>query len=684
MSKHILVTGGAGYIGSHTVVELVQNGYKVVVVDNLVNSSYDAISRVEYIVKQPVPFYKVDIGDYDSLLKVFKTHDIGGVVHFASLKAVGESTTIPLEYYENNVGGTVNLLKVMKKSNVKTIVFSSSATVYGDATRFENMIPIPEHCPNGPTNPYGKTKYIIENILNDLHASDSTWRAALLRYFNPIGAHPSGLIGEDPLGIPNNLLPYLAQVAIGRREKLSIFGNDYDSHDGTPIRDYIHVVDLAKGHIAALNYLNKVKENEGLYRAWNLGSGKGSTVFDVYHAFCKAVGRDLPYEVVGRRAGDVLNLTANVDRANTELEWSVKLTIDDSCRDLWKWTTKNPRGYHVENYSWKLFGTEDLYRSRLHTISFPQSDFEVSLSNYGGAIQSIKKLGYEYVAGFDKLEDYKDSLNPFFGATIGRVANRISNGKFSADGIEYDLSINENGTTCLHGGADGFDKNFFFGPVILREDDRVEVKFAYVEKDGSNGFPADLVTYVNYTLTSNALDIEYEAEIPTSSPKDSTPVHLTNHSYFRVTDNDVIDGTTFKLATTKFLKVDSHLLPDGTLSDAPGALSSGLSLTSDQSFDNCFVLKTEDWKLDTRNDELVEFAMASDKKSGRSIKFSATDPSFQFYTGDGVSHERFKPRCGFCFEPGRYTDAINNREWQSQTLLRKGEKYGSYFRIEFT
>lgn len=684
MAKYILVTGGAGYIGSHTVVELVQNGYKVVIVDNLVNSSYDAVSRIEYIVKQSVPFFNVDIADYEGLLKVFQTYDIGGVIHFAALKAVGESTKIPLEYYENNVGGTINLLKVMKKSNVKTIVFSSSATVYGDATRFENMIPIPEHCPNDPTNPYGKTKYVIENVLNDLYLSDPTWRAAILRYFNPIGAHPSGLIGEDPLGIPNNLLPYLAQVAIGRREKLSIFGTDYDSHDGTPIRDYIHVVDLSKGHIAALNYLNKIEAGEGLYRAWNLGTGNGSTVFDVYHAFCKAVGRELPYEVAERRAGDVLNLTANAHRANTELGWSAALTIEDSCRDLWNWTTKNPFGYQTENYSWKLFGEEGSHRSRLHTVSFPQSDFEVSIANYGGVIQSIKKLGHNYVTGFDDLKGYKDPLNPFFGANIGRVANRIAGGKFSIGEVEFNLSKNENGVTCLHGGADGFDKNFFLGPVVRKEGEEVHLDFVYVEKDGSNGFPSDLVTHINYTLSPNGVKIEYEAEIPQSSPNDATPVNLTNHSYFKVNDNDVIDGTTFKLASNKFLTVDKDLLPDGNVSEAPKSLLSGLSLLSDESFDNCFVLENDNWKLDTRDDKLVKFALASDDKSGRSIDFYTTDPCFQFYTGDGVSHKSFKPRCGFCFEPGRYTDAINNKQWVSQTLLKKGEKYGSVYKIEFS
>ncbi len=234
----ILVTGGAGYIGSHTVIELINSGFRVIVVDNLVNASYDSISRVEYIVKKKVIFYEIDLRDSEKLSKVFDKYKIDAVIHFAGLKAVGESTKIPLEYFDNNVGGTISLLKVMKQHDVKNIVFSSSATVYGDATRFKDMIPIPEKCPTGPTNPYGHTKLVIEGIMRDIYASDNKWRIALLRYFNPIGAHQSGLIGEDPTGIPNNLLPFLAQVAIGRRQKLNVFGNDYDSHDGTPIRDF--------------------------------------------------------------------------------------------------------------------------------------------------------------------------------------------------------------------------------------------------------------------------------------------------------------------------------------------------------------------------------------------------------------------------------------------------------------
>ena len=292
--KTVLVTGGAGYIGSHTVVELIENGYEVVVVDNLSNSSYDSLSRIEILTKHHVPFYHVDLCDRAGLEPVFQDHKIDSVIHFAGLKAVGESTQIPLEYYHNNILGTLVLLELMKKYDVEKFVFSSSATVYGDATRFPDMIPIPEECPLGPTNPYGNTKLTIEFILNDLFKSQTDlWKFAILRYFNPIGAHPSGLIGEDPLGIPNNLLPYMAQVASGRREKLNVFGNDYDSRDGTPIRDYIHVVDLAKGHIAALKYLDSFETTKktGICREWNLGSGKGSTVMEVYRASARHVVR---------------------------------------------------------------------------------------------------------------------------------------------------------------------------------------------------------------------------------------------------------------------------------------------------------------------------------------------------------------------------------------------------------
>jgi len=681
MSQYILVTGGAGYIGSHTVVELIQSGYKVVIVDNLVNSSYDAVARVEYIVQQPVPFFNVDIADYDGLLKVFQEYDIGGVIHFAALKAVGESTKIPLEYYENNVGGTINLLKVMKKMNVKSIVFSSSATVYGDATRFENMIPIPEHCPNDPTNPYGKTKCVIENILHDLYNSDNTWRTAILRYFNPIGAHPSGLIGEDPLGIPNNLLPYLAQVAIGRREKLSVFGNDYKSHDGTPIRDYIHVVDLARGHIAALDYLKNIDKEKGLYREWNLGTGKGSTVFDVYNAFCKAVGRELPYEIVGRRAGDVVDLTANPTRANTELQWLAKFSIDEACRDLWKWTTENPYGYKTENYSWEYFG-EDASESRKHTVKFPE--LEVSIVNYGATIQNIKWKGHKLVNGFDTLEGYKLTENPYFGATIGRVANRIGQGKFSIGKNAYSVSQNENGSTSLHGGLNGFDKNYFLGPVVKQTSEGgITLDFVYLEKDGSNGYPADLVTYLRYSIDKSSIELDFEAVIPDSSKASATPVNLTNHSYFTVSDASTIEGTVVKSISNEYLEIDDLMIPTGKVAKFSETLLSGLKLKSVDAFDNCLVVDKDGWKLDTREDVLRLVFEATNPETNVGIQFYTTEPTFQFYTGDGVQAEGFLPRCGFCIEPGRYTDAINNEKWTPQVLLEKGQKYGSQIKYAF-
>ena len=307
--------------------------------DSLINSSLEAHQRIEQLISAKVPLEQVDLTDYEALAAVFEKYDIDAVIHFAALKAVGESSQIPLAYWSNNVGGSLNLLRLMDLHKVNKIVFSSSATVYGDATRFENMIPIPEHCPLGPTNPYGRTKETIEQVIEDYCVANPNCNAALLRYFNPAGAHPSGLLGEDPQGIPNNLLPYLAQVAIGRREYLSVFGNDYASKDGTPIRDYIHVIDLAKGHIKALEKL--AHGNIGC-RAWNLGTGRGRTVLEMIAAFSKAVGRDLPYKIQGRRAGDVLDLTANPARANVELSWKAELSIEQACADLWRFQQKNP------------------------------------------------------------------------------------------------------------------------------------------------------------------------------------------------------------------------------------------------------------------------------------------------------------------------------------------------------
>ncbi|RAL65739.1 hypothetical protein DID88_005407 [Monilinia fructigena] len=353
----ILITGGTGYIGSFTALALLEHGYRVVIVDNLYNSSVVALDRIELLCGKRPDFYQVDITNEAQLEMVFAAHpSIDSVIHFAALKAVGESSEIPLEYYRVNVGGTISLLRCMTKYDVTNIVFSSSATVYGDATRVPNMIPIPEHCPIGPTNPYGRTKSMIEDVISDhINAQRNNlknkgeryeqWNGALLRYFNPAGAHPSGIMGEDPLGIPFNLLPLLGQVATGKRQKLLVFGNDYSSRDGTAIRDYIHVVDLARGHLAALNHL---RDQQPGVRAWNLGSGRGSTVFEMVKAFSHVVGRDLPYEVVGRRAGDVLDLTANPSRANEELRWKTELTLEDACEHLWKWVHNNPQGYRQD------------------------------------------------------------------------------------------------------------------------------------------------------------------------------------------------------------------------------------------------------------------------------------------------------------------------------------------------
>jgi len=333
----ILVTGGAGYIGSHTVVELLQNGYEVVVVDNLSNSKPEALKRVKEITGKDFKFYKVDLLDRDGLEQIFKEDKLEAVIHFAGLKAVGESVSIPLKYYYNNITGTLILCELMQKYGVKKIVFSSSATVYG----MKNKSPLTEDMPLSTTNPYGSTKLMIEQILRDVYVSDNSWSIALLRYFNPIGAHESGRIGEDPNGIPNNLMPYITQVAVGKREKLSIFGNDYDTHDGTGVRDYIHVVDLAKGHLKALE---KVMKTEGV-EAYNLGTGVGYSVLDVVKNFEKATGQHIPYVIVGRRPGDVAECYADPSKAERELGWKAEKTLEDMCRDSWNWQKNNPAGY---------------------------------------------------------------------------------------------------------------------------------------------------------------------------------------------------------------------------------------------------------------------------------------------------------------------------------------------------
>ena len=334
----ILVTGGAGYIGSHTCVELLNAGYEVVVMDNLYNSSEEAVKRVEEITGKKVAFYKADLLDREATEEIFEKEQIDSVIHFAGLKAVGESVVKPLEYYYNNITGTLILCDVMRNHGVKNIIFSSSATVYGDPA----FIPITEECPKGKiTNPYGQTKGMLEQILTDLHVADPEWNVVLLRYFNPIGAHKSGRIGEDPKGIPNNLVPFIAQVAVGKRDCLGVFGDDYPTHDGTGVRDYIHVVDLAIGHVKALK---KIEEKAGV-KVYNLGTGNGYSVLDVVKAYEKACGKPIKYEIKDRRPGDIATCYADASKAKEELGWVAERGIEEMCEDSWRWQSMNPDGY---------------------------------------------------------------------------------------------------------------------------------------------------------------------------------------------------------------------------------------------------------------------------------------------------------------------------------------------------
>ena len=334
----ILVTGGAGYIGSHTCVELLNAGYDVVVVDNLYNASEKALERVEEITGKKVVFYNADIRDKEAMNDIFDKEKVDAVIHFAGLKAVGESVVKPIEYYENNIAGTLNLCDAMRNHGVKNIIFSSSATVYGDPA----FIPITEECPKGTcTNPYGWTKWMLEQILTDLHTSDPEWNVILLRYFNPIGAHKSGTMGEDPNGIPNNLMPYITQVAIGKLDHLNVFGDDYDTPDGTGVRDYIHVVDLALGHIKAVE---KVEGEDGLF-IYNLGTGIGYSVLDVVKSFEKASGKEIPYVIGPRRDGDIATCYSDPNKALKELGWKAERGLDEMCEDSWRWQSQNPNGY---------------------------------------------------------------------------------------------------------------------------------------------------------------------------------------------------------------------------------------------------------------------------------------------------------------------------------------------------
>ncbi|MGP5514406.1 UDP-glucose 4-epimerase GalE [Psychrobacter alimentarius] len=356
MKNKILVTGGSGYIGSHTCIALHQAGYEIVVYDNLSNSSREAINRVSHLIGKPIEFIKGDIRDAKALRQVFDAHQFFGVIHFAGLKAVGESVAKPLLYYNNNVSGTITLLEVMAEYDVKNLVFSSSATVYGDP----ETLPIDETAPRSCTNPYGQSKLTVEHILEDLAVSDTSWSLISLRYFNPVGAHPSGQIGEDPNDIPNNLMPYISQVAVGKLEKLSIFGNDYPTVDGTGVRDFIHVTDLAQGHVAALSYLEQQtsleehssdekisdKKNSIGFLPINLGTGKGTSVLELVAAFSKVSKQDIPYQFVSRRAGDIASCYASDDKAKDLLKWRAKLSITDMCQDTWRWQSMNPNGYN--------------------------------------------------------------------------------------------------------------------------------------------------------------------------------------------------------------------------------------------------------------------------------------------------------------------------------------------------
>ena len=339
----ILVTGGAGYIGSHTCVELLESGYEVIVIDNFSNSKPAALKRISTITGKELTFYKADLLNKEQLTTIFSNHDIDAVIHFAGLKAVGESVSLPLSYYKNNVVGTLNLCEVMQQVGVSKIVFSSSATVYGRS----ESVPFSEKLPLQATNPYGRTKQMCEEMLQDVYMSNPDWSVALLRYFNPVGAHPSGLIGEDPYGLPNNLLPFISQVAVGKLNELKVFGNNYPTHDGTGVRDYIHVVDLARGHLKALE---KVLNHSGVH-VYNLGTGKGYSVLDMINAFEHASGKIIPFQIVAKREGDIAISYADPSKAERELNWRAERKIEDMCLDTWRWQSTNPNGYEENNFS---------------------------------------------------------------------------------------------------------------------------------------------------------------------------------------------------------------------------------------------------------------------------------------------------------------------------------------------
>lgn len=673
----VLVAGGAGYIGSHTVVGLIESGYRVLVVDNLSNSSYDSIARIEALTKTRIAFQQVDLTDFEELVKIFEKYPISTVIHLAGLKAAGESTQLPLLYYHNNISTTINLLRAMAQFKVKNLVFSSSATVYGEVA--PEFIPIPENCPVAPTNPYGRTKLIAEDLLRDLYVSDRDCKFAILRYFNPIGAHPSGLIGEDPLGHPNNLLPFLAQVSTGRQKELKVFGSDYNSKDGTAIRDYIHVQDLAKAHVAALKHL--LNHSGGICREWNLGSGKGSTVLDIYNAFTKAVGKDIPHQIVGRRPGDVANLTADPTRANKELGWKTELTIDDACRDLWNWTQRNPYGYSVKNYSWSYFDDiEKDIESRLHVVKSFNGNFEVAIANYGATIVYCKLNGVPLSTGFGYERDYKRDDNPFFGATVGRIANRVGKGELKIEDSTYHLPLNEFNKTALHGGYQGYDKRLWLGPIISQDAElkKTVLEFRLIDKDGTEGYPGDLEVVVRYSINDHGdggeIGLEFEAQLAETSTRILTGVNLANHSYWNISGSDNIEGTKVQLITDQTLEVDLDLIPTGKITpnrdlDSEHRVVLG---KKDPFIDYCFVVGPQT-SLDTRSMALKEVMKATHDKTKIEFTVLTTEPAFQFYTGDYVSVEGlYGSRAGFCLETTKY---VYHPSWFIP--LKKGEVYGS-------
>ncbi|CCK72502.1 bifunctional UDP-glucose 4-epimerase/aldose 1-epimerase KNAG_0K01390 [Huiozyma naganishii CBS 8797] len=683
----VLVTGGAGYIGSHTIVELIENGYNCVIVDNLCNSSYESVARLEVLCKTHIPFYHVDLCDREPMERIFKENKIDSVIHFAGLKAVGESTEIPLKYYHNNILGTLVLLEMMQRYDVEKLVFSSSATVYGDATRFPDMIPIPEECPVGPTNPYGQTKLAIEKILADLYNSEKeTWKFAILRYFNPIGAHPSGLIGEDPLGIPNNLLPYMAQVATGRREKLNVFGNDYDTRDGTPIRDYIHVVDLAKGHIAALKYLDARQTGKGICREWNLGSGKGSTVFEVYRAFCDAVGEEIPYVVTGRRAGDVINLTAKPDRAKQELKWQTELDVATACKDNWKWATENPFGYQLKGVKADFSTHEEQYDARFITIG-ADSKFQATVANLGATLVDLKVDGESVVLGHNCEAGYLTPDTCYAGATVGRYANRIAHGKFQLDGEKYQLTIN-NGVNCNHGGPGSFHAKRFLGPLVQNPSKGIfTAEFMLIDEDKETEFPGSLEVHVFYKLNvlTKSLEIEYTGKVSGKA----TPINMTNHTYFnlnKLLGKGTIEGTELQVATKKSVEVDKDTIPTGkiierdiaTFDEKPTVLGE-----KTPEYDYSFVTEEHSKDIDTRSKKLQLVTKATNPESKVTLEVLTTEPSFHVYTGDWLC-AGFAPREGFAVEPGRYVDAINQPSWKDSVILKPNETYGSKIVYRFS